>query len=93
MVKAVDRPTILHICGGTTPLLEQMADTGVTGLSIDAPVNVKEAKEKVGDRVALVGNVAPNTLFFGKPEEVFEEAKNSIVKALVRAGLEVAKPK
>jgi [methyl-Co(III) methanol-specific corrinoid protein]:coenzyme M methyltransferase len=88
IVKAIDGVTILHICGNTTPILKDMADTGVATISIDEKVDITEARKIVGDKVRLVGNVSTvRTLLMGTPEKVKEES----LKAL-RAGVDVLAP-
>jgi len=70
--------TVLHICGDTYPILEQMAATGVTGISIEEKVAPEKAAEKVGGKTVLVGNVGSvRPLFQGTPAEVAEGAKRS----------------
>lgn len=58
---------------GTTPIilftkqggfwLEQMADTGCAALGIDWTLDLKTARERVGDQVVLQGNIDPSTLY------------------------------
>ena len=70
--------TVLHICGDTYPILDQMAATGVTGLSIEEKVEPEKAVEKIGGKTVLVGNVGSvRPLFQGTPEEVEAAAKRS----------------
>jgi len=40
-----------------------MADTGCDALGLDWTTNIGDAKAAVGDRVALQGNMDPNTLY------------------------------
>lgn len=69
----------LHICGKTTPMLELMADTGVKILELDHLVNLVEAKQRVGDKVILMGNLNPTELLLtGSPEAVEMAAKECI---------------
>ncbi len=70
--------TVLHICGDTLPILEQMVATGVTGISIEEKVKPEDAAAKVGGKTVLVGNVGSvRPLFQGTPEEVKEGALRS----------------
>jgi [methyl-Co(III) methanol-specific corrinoid protein]:coenzyme M methyltransferase len=70
--------TVLHICGDTYPILDAMIETGVSGLSIEEKVDPFKAMAKVGNRIAMVGNVGSvRPLFQGTPEEVKEGALNS----------------
>ena len=80
--------SVLHICGNTTALLENMIATGVSGLSIEEKVDASTAVDMVAGRAALVGNVGVvKPLFMGTPEQSFEEAKK-----VVDAGFNVVAP-
>ena len=81
-IKEKGLPAMLHICGKTHRLLEQMADTGADVLSLDV-VDLAEARTRVGSRVTLMGNVRPaQTLLNGTPAEVEAEARECLEKAL-----------
>ncbi|HEX4881147.1 MAG TPA: uroporphyrinogen decarboxylase [Porticoccaceae bacterium] len=54
-------PVILFTKGGS-PWLERMADTGCDALGLDWCVDIAEARNRVGDRVALQGNLDPAVL-------------------------------
>ncbi len=83
LVHSLEKPAILHICGDSTPLLEMMADTGVAGVSLDHLVDIRKAKELVGDRVAIIGNInPPDTLFLGSPEDVRAESLECIARGV-----------
>jgi [methyl-Co(III) methanol-specific corrinoid protein]:coenzyme M methyltransferase len=80
--------SILHICGNTEPILENMIATKVTGLSIEEKVDPKAAVKKVGKKTVLIGNVGVvNPLLQGTPEECYRHGK--IVK---EAGFDVVAP-
>lgn len=55
-------PVILFTKGGAQ-WLEQMADTGCDALGLDWTINIAEARKRVGDRVALQGNLDPAVLY------------------------------
>lgn len=81
-IKEAGLPAMLHICGKTHRLFEQMAGTGAGVLSLDQ-ADLAEARERVGDRVTLMGNVRPaQTLLNGTPEQVEAEARECLEKAL-----------
>jgi MtaA/CmuA family methyltransferase len=68
--------TYLHICGNSTALFELMADTGVDCIEPLDPlggVRVRDAKARVGKRVALMGGVNTITLAKGTPQQVKED--------------------
>ncbi|MGD0152619.1 MAG: uroporphyrinogen decarboxylase family protein [Thermacetogeniaceae bacterium] len=79
--KCGKRPN-LHICGDTSRIWTEMADTGAATLSLDNIVDLAAAKEAVGNRVCLMGNVSPaQTLHKGTPADVEAEARSCIRKA------------
>jgi len=51
--------SLLHVCGDTRKSLEFFAETGADCVSLDAKVDIKEAKEKIGDRICISGNINP----------------------------------
>lgn len=64
-------PVILFTKGGGL-WLEQMADTGAHALGIDWTLNLADARARVGDKVALQGNMDP-TVLYASPERVRQE--------------------
>lgn len=61
----------LHICGKTDRIWQAMADAGADCLSIDNAASLAKAREAVGDRVRLMGNVHPSEIMLqGTPADV-----------------------
>jgi uroporphyrinogen decarboxylase len=56
-----DIPIILFTKNGS-PWLEEIADTGCHALGLDWSIGIDAARERVGDRVALQGNMDPAIL-------------------------------
>jgi uroporphyrinogen decarboxylase len=54
--------------------LEQMADTGCDALGLDWTINIGDARRRVGDRVALQGNMDPAVLY-ASPQTIRQEVK------------------
>lgn len=69
-------PVVLFTKGGGQ-WLEMIADTGCDGIGLDFTVDIAEAKQRVGDRVALQGNMDP-VVMNTNPEVVIEQAKKVI---------------
>lgn len=55
-------PSILHICGNTTHLIDQMIETGVEGLSLDMDVDIQEVLERVPEDIVVIGNLDSKTV-------------------------------
>jgi uroporphyrinogen decarboxylase len=66
-------PAIVFTKGGG-PWLDQIAASGADVVGVDWTVNLRQARERVGRRVALQGNLDPNVLF-APPEVVQAEAR------------------
>ncbi len=81
-IEALSVPSILHICGKTNPIIEEMADTGAAIISVEPVVDVPDAKDKLKkfDRfIPLVGGAdAVITLFSGSEDEVLRESLEAI---------------
>ncbi|MBI2928458.1 MAG: uroporphyrinogen decarboxylase family protein [Verrucomicrobia bacterium] len=79
--------TLLHICGDMTPVLEWMADTGAHVLELDSKVSLRAAKQRVGQRVCLMGNLNPVTVLWqGTPADMAAAAHAAIVDAGAKGG-------
>ncbi|MGH8124449.1 MAG: uroporphyrinogen decarboxylase [Rhodanobacteraceae bacterium] len=59
--RARDAPLILFSKGANASL-EALADTGCAALGVDWTITLEQARHRVGDRVALQGNLDPATL-------------------------------
>ena len=70
-------PVILFAkgCGG---MLESLADTGCQGLGVDWTTRLSDARRRVGDRVALQGNLDPVVLT--TTPEVIERAATQVLE-------------
>lgn len=64
-------PVIMFTKGGGQ-WLESMADSGATALGLDWTTDIAQARARVGDKVALQGNMDPAVLY-AKPERIRQE--------------------
>ncbi|NMC21261.1 MAG: hypothetical protein GYA33_12680, partial [Thermogutta sp.] len=70
-------PVSLHICGDSSAILRDMADTGADVLEIDYPVDIRRAAEIVGPETALWGNLNPvGLLAQADPGEVYRRTRD-----------------
>lgn len=73
---------LLHICGNSTKVLDLYAATGADMVEIDHAVDLRVAKERIGDKVILIGNVhTVEELLQGTPETVTAAAHRCIDQA------------
>lgn len=63
--------------------LEVIADTGCDAIGIDWTVDIKQAFERVGSRVAIQGNMDPSFLY--APKERIKEEVKAIIKGVDRS--------
>ncbi|MFA5866845.1 MAG: uroporphyrinogen decarboxylase family protein [Actinomycetota bacterium] len=74
-------PGVLHICGKVKRVISAMAESGADVLSID-DIDMEDAKNLVGDKVTLMGNVKPAEVFYqGTPKLMDAETKDCIRKS------------
>jgi uroporphyrinogen decarboxylase len=71
-------PTILFSKGGGL-WLEMMADAGFDALGLDWQTDIAQARARVGDKVALQGNMDPITLY-AKPEVIRQKVGSILEK-------------
>ena len=71
-------PAILYI-NGCSHILEKMVESGANVLSVDWRIDLAEAISRVGDKVALQGNLDPCELM-GTPETITESVKKILKK-------------
>ena len=60
---------------GAGQWLEMMADTGCDALGLDWTTDIGQARRRVGNQVALQGNMDPSVLY-AQPERIREEVAN-----------------
>jgi len=74
LIKSLEIPVILHVCGDTQPILHLMAETGAKILSLDQCMDLTLAKQFVMGHCGIGGNVDPiQALLLGTPEDVKRE--------------------
>ena len=76
---AIESPKILHICGDTNSIVEQMALCGADAISVDQKNDVAESRKEVGPDMFILGNIDPyGVVVKGKPDDVENAVKDAI---------------
>lgn len=79
IVRITGEKPFVHICGHTKGIWGDLVQIGVDELSLDDCENLAEAKEAMGDKVFLCGNVAPvEVLRHGSIDEVISAARSCL---------------
>lgn len=82
MKELTGRSMSIHICGKSKNIWKPVMNTGISSFSIDNEEDLADAKEIMGDRITISGNVPPvDVMRLGTVEDVFRAAKQCIKKA------------
>jgi uroporphyrinogen decarboxylase len=74
-IREANTPSVIHMCGKLVdPALDAVAETGVNCLELDWPVDAVNAKQRIGDRVCLKGNLNTTLLVQLQADQVYEMA-------------------
>jgi len=80
-INKVSTPPVLHICGRTRKIIGDLADTGAGLLSLDNSVDLEEAKQEIGHKITLLGNIRPaETMYLGTTEMVEQNVRECLRK-------------
>jgi [methyl-Co(III) methanol-specific corrinoid protein]:coenzyme M methyltransferase len=78
-LKALNCPTILHMCGDTNPIMTILKETGPLAISVEQKNNLESSRKSIGWDTLLFGNVdAYNVLVKGTPKDV----EGAVVKSI-----------
>lgn len=85
-----DVPIVLHTDGNINSILDRLVELGFDGiqsLQPSAGMDIKEVKEKYGDKLCLIGNIDLDYIMtFAKPEEVKKNVEETIRAAAKGSG-------
>ncbi len=71
-------PVILYTKGGMG-WLEAMAETGCDVVGLDWSINIDEARQRIGHKVALQGNMDP-AMLYASPQRIREEVRDILAR-------------
>ena len=73
---------VCHICGKSKELWEDLGRLNISGYSVDNVEDIGELKEVLGDKMLIIGNIAPvEVMNLGTVDDVIEAVKTCIIKA------------
>ncbi len=72
----------LHLCGNTYKIWQEIASLNISLFSLDNVVDIGRARDEIGDKVRLMGNVDPsNVIMRGNKTTILAAAAECIKKA------------
>ena len=72
----------LHICGNTKKVWDYFREMPIRAISLDNIMDLEEAKQELGGRMTIVGNIPPvECLLQGSEEELRKEIREEVQKA------------
>ena len=77
----------IHICGDTKHLLYFLRDLNIQGFEVDARVEMTTARELLGDRIALKGNLDTTFLLMEGPEAVYSATQEILRSGNFKTGI------
>ncbi len=77
----------VHICGNTKHLLPYLKQLPMEGFELDAMVDMKTARELLGGRIAIKGNIDTSFLLQAGEQEVYDASINLLRRVPHTTGL------
>jgi len=71
-------PSIIHICGKINPILDMIPETHADCLEADWQVDLVDARQRIGDRISIKGNLNTTTLVHGSQSEIYELSRQAL---------------
>lgn len=87
--KAAGGRVLLHSCGNIDAILEDLADTGIDAINniqVRAGMNLASVKERIGDRVTIVGNVDATGIMCQEDKSLIADAIQEVIDTAGRDG-------
>jgi uroporphyrinogen decarboxylase len=81
-VRHIDAIPVLHVCGNTSNLAEEMAATGVQGISLDAMVDLAAVAKRVPRDCVVMGNIDPVRVMVNQSPEGVRQAVRDLCEKM-----------
>ena len=80
---AIESPNVLHICGDTDSIVDQMDLCGADAISVEQKNHVAESRKKVRPDTLIFGNIDGfGVMVSGRPDEVDKAVKEAIANGV-----------
>jgi MtaA/CmuA family methyltransferase len=79
-IHSLGKASLIHICGQLDSSLESLLETGSDGVEIDWQVDVAAAKQRLGGRLTLKGNLNTSTLVAAKPDAIYQLSRSLLAR-------------
>jgi uroporphyrinogen decarboxylase len=76
----------LHICGKIDPIMEDILDTGIYLLSLDAPSSLQKLVQMADQKIVIMGNVPTTHFSSGSRQEMEASIRQCIDTAAAESG-------
>ncbi|MFA7126180.1 MAG: uroporphyrinogen decarboxylase family protein [Bacilli bacterium] len=80
----------VHICGNTKHLLPDLQNLPMEGFEVDALVDLATAKNLIGNKIAVKGNLDTSELLFSSADKVFNDTHSMLENYPLSTGLVVS---
>lgn len=87
MIRRINAPTIMHICGDVTARLEMFKQTGMSCFNFDWAIPPELIVEQAGGAFRVMGNVNTTDLLHGSPRNVQKQVLHCL-----EAGVDIISP-
>jgi [methyl-Co(III) methanol-specific corrinoid protein]:coenzyme M methyltransferase len=83
LIASIDSPKVLHMCGSTNEIIEQLIACKADALSVEGKNDIVRTRGLIGPEALLFGDIDSfGVLSQGKPEDVAAAVKNAISKGV-----------
>ena len=87
LIKAIDGPVVMHICGDITPRMRLLSQTGMSCFNFDWSIDPTVMKKQSQGKFRIMGNINTADLFHSTPDVI----ENQVYKCL-DAGVDIISP-
>jgi uroporphyrinogen decarboxylase len=84
--KTKKAPMSLHICGFIDPIIEDVLETGINFISLDAPSSLNKLVGLSRGKVTMMGNIPTSLFAAGRPQEMEEAVRSCLETAAEGSG-------